>query len=111
MARLASYAPTVLLGLVLAAAPVFAQEAPAPAPAEPADPKAAQAETPEAPRHCLQATGSRVTAARNARAEREGKAERKCAAAAGRVYTADDLDRTGAVNIADALRMLDTGIR
>lgn len=113
MARLALTAPMALMTLVLAAAPVFAQDAlaPAPVPADPAVAKEAEATTPESPRHCLQATGSRVTAARNARAEREGKAERKCAAAAGRVYTSDDLDRTGAVNIADALRTLDTGIR
>lgn len=110
MARLASI---TLMTLVLAAAPVFAQDAPAPAPA-PADPaaaKEAEATTPESPRTCLQSTGSRVTMAQNARAEREGKPTRRCTAAPGKVYTADDLDRTGAVNIADALRTLDTGIR
>lgn len=107
---MARFAPFALIALVLAAAPALAQDAPAPE-AAPAEPKAAEATTPEAPRHCLQATGSRVTAAQNARAEREGKPTRRCAAAAGRVYTADDIDRTGAVNIADALRMLDTGAR
>ena len=113
MARLALNAPMALMTLVLAAAPAFAQDAPAPAPA-PADPavaKEAEATTPESPHHCMQATGSRVTMAQNARAEREGKPTRRCTAAPGKVYTADDLDRTGAVNIADALRMLDTGIR
>ena len=103
-------APLALIALALASAPVVAQEAPAPEPA-PASQQATEDASPEAPRHCLQATGSRVTAAQNARAEREGKAARRCAAAPGKVYTADDLDRTGAVNIADALRMLDTGIR
>ena len=107
---MARFAPLALIALVLAAAPALAQDAPAPE-AAPAEPKAAEASTPESPRTCLQSTGSRVTAAQNARAEREGKAERRCTAAAGRVYTADDIDRTGAVNIADALRTLDTGIR
>lgn len=103
-----------LVALVLASAPVLAQQAPA----DPAPPAVAGAAadtpevvTPEAPRTCLQTTGSRVTAAQNARAEREGKPTRRCAAAAGRVYTADDLARSGHTNIADALRSLDTGIR
>ena len=110
MARLHRTAAIALMTLALAA-PAWAQDAPAPAPAEPAVATNDEATTPESPRTCLQATGSRVTMAQNARAEREGKPARRCATANGRVTTADDLDRTGAVNIADALRRLDTGVR
>jgi hypothetical protein len=60
---------------------------------------------------CLTMTGSRVTANRNLRAVREGRAERECANGTGRVYSDQDIERTGQVNIADALRTLDTGIR
>jgi hypothetical protein len=59
-------------------------------------------------RHCLQHTGSRITEARNARADRSG---RRCAAAFGRVYSRADIDGTGAVDLADALRRLDPAIR
>ena len=40
---------------------------------------------------------------------REG--QRRCTAFAGRVWTRDDLDRTGQTDIGDALRMLDVSIR
>lgn len=56
-----------------------------------------------ADRNCLKATGSRIISA-----DRHG---RKCASAAGRAYNRDDLDRTGAVDLADALRRLDPAIR
>lgn len=59
---------------------------------------------------CLRSTGSRIVAVRNLRAQREGKPQ-QCANAAGRVYTREDLDRSGYVDIADALRALDTSIR
>lgn len=59
-------------------------------------------------RHCLQQTGSRITEARNARAQRS---ERSCVLAAGRVYSRADIDSTGAVDLADALRRLDPSIR
>lgn len=72
----------------------------------------AEAEAParEPVRTCMRSTGSRVVAAQNMRAEKEGKPQR-CATGFGRVYTSDDLDRTGHINIADALRSLDTSIR
>ena len=54
-------------------------------------------------RHCLRHTGSRLVA-------RASNGQR-CVAAAGRVYTREDLDSTGAVNLADALRMLDASFR
>jgi hypothetical protein len=59
---------------------------------------------------CLQSTGSRIVANRNLRAQRAGK-PLQCATAAGRVYTRDELDRTGRIDIYDALRALDTGVR
>ncbi len=72
----------------------------------------AEAEAParEPVRTCMRSTGSRVVAAQNLRAEKEGKPQR-CANSSGRVYTKEDIDRTGHVNIADALRTLDTSLR
>lgn len=61
-------------------------------------------------RTCLRSTGSRIALARNERAEKEGKPQR-CVAANGKVYTRSDLDSTGMIDIADALRMLDPAIR
>lgn len=61
---------------------------------------------------CLRETGSLITTARNQRALRrarerkEATVEVKCADY-GRAYTQDDIRRTGAVNLADALRQLD----
>lgn len=70
-----------------------------------------------ASRTCLRSTGSRIVAAQNLRAERDGKKDEskkdtpRCAVAAGRVYSNEDLERSGYVDIADALRHLDTSIR
>ena len=86
------------------------------APAQPAEPQvaAADAAAPDATeqsatrelndRNCLKNTGTRITP----RADRNG---RKCANVVGRAYSRDDLDRTGAVDLADALRRLDPAIR
>ena len=67
-------------------------------------------------RHCLRQTGSRITTRANA--PRAGAASatngqqrnKRCVAANGRVYSREDLDRTGEVDIADALRKLDPAI-
>ena len=56
-----------------------------------------------ADRNCLKHTGSRVI-----RADSKG---RKCAIAAGRAYNRDDIDRTGAVDLRDAIRRLDPAVR
>ncbi len=62
--------------------------------------------------NCLRETGSLIATAQNRRALRQARAkgdktvEVKCAAY-GRAYTQDDIRRTGAVDIADALRNLD----
>ena len=62
--------------------------------------------------HCLRETGSLITTSQNqralrrARAQKEPTVEVKCADY-GRAYTQDDIRRTGAINMADALRQLD----
>jgi len=58
-------------------------------------------------RFCIRETGSRITAARNARSKR---AEQECTTGGGRVYTREDIDRTGSADIKDALRRLDPSI-
>lgn len=84
---------------------------PSTAPAEPAPrDQDAAASADAVATTCLRSTGSRIVAVRNQRAQREGKPQ-QCANAAGRVYTREDLDRSGYLDIADALRALDTSIR
>ena len=97
------------LGVAFAA---IAQQAPAPA--DPASPAPASGVAPDGKadnesdskakdswddRNCLKETGSRVI-----RADRKG---RKCAIAAGRAYNREDIERTGATDLKDALRRLD----
>ncbi|MCR6662062.1 MAG: hypothetical protein NVV60_02665 [Luteimonas sp.] len=53
-------------------------------------------------RFCIKETGSRVVATRN----RNKKADEECVAGNGRVYTREDIERTGSVDIRDALRRL-----
>ena len=100
---------TALLASTFAAA----AQTPAPTPVDPAAPvsEAAQpaaadklaSEDKLADRNCLKETGSRVI-----RADSKG---RKCAIGPGRSYTKDDIDRTGSIDLADALRKLDPSIR
>ena len=59
-------------------------------------------------RICIEQTGSRITAARNARSRGEQK---DCAAAGGRVYTREEIERSGSADLRDALRKLDPAIR
>ena len=108
MKRLALTA--ALLGLVFAAS---AQTA---APAPPTDPQTDPATTETsakqdkadakkdelADRNCLKYTGSRLI-----RADSKG---RKCANATGRSYSKEDIDRTGALDLRDALRRLDPAV-
>lgn len=58
-------------------------------------------------RFCIKETGSRVVATRN----RSKKSDEECVAASGRVYTREDIERTGSVDIRDALRRLDPSVR
>ena len=59
-------------------------------------------------RFCIEQTGSRIVAARNARSKSEQK---DCVATGGRVYTREDIERTGSVDLRDALRRLDPSRR
>jgi hypothetical protein len=70
-----------------------------------------RAERPQNARTCLRSTGSRIVQAQNQRAERGGDKSLRCAPAFGRVYSNEDLRRTGYVDISDALRSLDPAFR
>ncbi|HEY5972687.1 MAG TPA: hypothetical protein VIT22_12140 [Pseudoxanthomonas sp.] len=111
MKRLALF--TAVFGLAFSAA----AQTPTVGPADPATPQTTSAAATRADanatdnqaakdeladRTCMKETGSRVI-----RADRNG---RKCAIATGRAYTKEDLDRTGAIDLADALRRLDPAI-
>lgn len=54
-------------------------------------------------RNCLKETGSRL-------APRPDNKGRKCVNASGRAYSREDLDRTGAIDLSDALRRLDPAV-
>ena len=62
--------------------------------------------------NCLRETGSLITTSQNQRALRRARAQKdatvevKCAEY-GRAYTQDDIRRTGAINLSDAIRQLD----
>jgi outer membrane cobalamin receptor len=58
-------------------------------------------------RFCIKETGSRVVATRN----RSKKADEECVIGNGRVYTREEIERTGSVDIRDALRRLDPAMR
>lgn len=58
-------------------------------------------------RFCIQQTGSRIVANRNARSETE---RADCVAQGGRVYTREEIERTGSTDVAEALRQLDPRI-
>ncbi|WP_101925065.1 MULTISPECIES: hypothetical protein [Luteimonas] len=60
-----------------------------------------------ADRFCVRETGTRITASRAARSKR---AETECVTGGGRVYTREDIDRTGSVDVKDALRRLDPSV-
>lgn len=97
----------ILLSLLLTAAAPALAAGPAKAPeaareTREATTAGADRDTDRIDRHCLRDTGTRIRL-------REG--ERRCTAFAGRVWTRDDLDRTGQTDIGDALRMLDVSIR
>ena len=58
-------------------------------------------------RFCIQQTGSRIVANRNASTQAE---RRECVASGGTVYTREEIERTGSTDLADALRRLDPRI-
>lgn len=96
---------SLLCGLAFAATAQQAPPAPAP---EPHDLKAADAKNQAIDPLCLQETGSLITRAHNQRARSE--ADKQCAPVSGRVWTRRDIERTGAFDMADALRQLDPSI-
>ena len=68
---------------------------------------------PEIDRNCLRQTGSRIVARGNATrsaSDLTDKHGKRCVAASGRVYSREDIERTGEVDLADALRKLDPAI-
>ncbi|KAF1706734.1 hypothetical protein [Pseudoxanthomonas sacheonensis] len=112
MKRLALTAALLCLAFAVSAQTAVPAAAVDPA-ADPQAAAAAPAETPVnrnktdakdeiADRNCLKHTGSRVI-----RADSKG---RKCAMAAGRAYNRDDIDRTGAIDLRDAIRRLDPAV-
>jgi hypothetical protein len=96
---------SLLCGLAFAAT---AQQHPFARAPEPHDLKAADAKNQAIDPLCLQETGSLVTRARNQRVKSD--ADKQCAPVPGRVWTRRDIERTGASNMADALRQLDPSI-
>lgn len=103
---------TMVVGVLFGSAfAVAAQTTPEPADAatlEQADKQAdADRAAAEVDRFCLKETGSRIPVASRASSERE---HRRCTGANGRVYTREEIERTGEVDLADALRRLDPSI-
>ena len=107
--------PLALAAIALCgfSAGAVAQTAAAPPPADPAPVEATAGENPAiekpapqdaaADRGCLKETGSRIAP----KPDRKG---RKCLNAAGRAYDRKDIDRTGAIDLKDALRRLDPAV-
>jgi len=98
-----------LLTALLAAA-AFAVAVPATVLAQEHEPEEAAASSKKKSdpddRFCIRETGSRVVATRN----RSRKSDQECVDAAGRVYTREDIERTGSADVRDALRRLDPSI-
>lgn len=63
-------------------------------------------------RHCLRHTGSRIHTMRTVRQRRNGPniGKNHCAMSSGRAYGREDIERTGAFDLRDALRRLDPAI-
>lgn len=60
-------------------------------------------------RGCIQQTGSLIAATEARKASRNNQPV-QCSGQPGRSYDREDIERTGATNTADALRMLDPAI-
>ncbi|PJK10466.1 hypothetical protein CO610_02090 [Lysobacteraceae bacterium NML95-0200] len=63
-------------------------------------------------RHCLRHTGSRIHSRRMQRQHGSGRkaGSKDCAMLAGRAYSREDIERTGAFDLHDVLRRLDPAI-
>lgn len=107
--------PMLSLILLFSTGVALAQTPAPPAPsAKPAtETSPSRAEKPRDDDHrCLRHTGSTITASRNQRdfLRRDGTSRQRCAPVAGRAYSREELERTGAGNLRDALRMLDPAV-
>jgi hypothetical protein len=69
---------------------------------------------PEVDRHCLHYTGTRIISryntTRSAAARAKADKDKACVGTFGRAYSREDIDRTGEVDLADALRKLDPAV-
>ena len=105
----------ITLGCLFAGSVLAQQPATREATVQPREVRTADlpAETPLSDHRCLRHTGSLITASRNQR-ERVRPSSTpmtpRCAPVAGRAYSREDLDRTGAVSVLEALRMLDPAV-
>jgi len=81
--------------------PVPAAEAASPADAVAPAPAADAGKQPLSEANCVRETGSRI-------AKRDGKP--RCTGQPGRAYTREDIERTGHLNLSDALRTLDPAV-
>lgn len=96
--------PLLLTILLAAAVPAMAAEPPPAArDSAPATTAERDRDADSVDRHCLRETGTRIRL--------RSTGQRRCAPFAGRVWTREDLDRTGQIDIASALRTLDVSIR
>ena len=86
-----------------AANPAIAPASDTTATAQPASRDEVARKDEAADRNCLKETGSRI-------APRPDSKGRKCVNATGRSYTKEDMDRTGAIDLQDALRRLDPAV-
>jgi len=96
-----------LLGAVAFAAAAQNPEPAGSQPREAATAEAAQSEAKDKEPFdtlCLRHTGSRITPRPNRKGQR-------CISAHGRAYSREDIQQTGEVDIADALRRLDVSVR
>jgi hypothetical protein len=97
----------VLFGSAFAVAAQTMPEPQDPAAPEPAGQGDGSREDAKVDRFCLKETGSRIPVSSRVSSSRE---HRRCTGANGRVYTREDIERTGEVDLADALRRLDPSI-
>ena len=69
---------------------------------------------PEVDRNCMRYTGTRIISryntTRSAAAREKADKDKLCVGTFGRAYSREDIDRTGEVDLADALRKLDPAV-
>ena len=103
-----------LLGALAFVAAVQASEPQVVQPSATADTAAATQDEAKKPdvneRNCLRHTGTHISSGTQVSSRVDSRKDRKCTGANGRAYTREDLQRTGEVDIADALRKLDPSI-